>query len=144
MYQRERPNVSEIVPLANSYHLFPGCGAGGSLHIVIDDPNFEDESIQYCIECARNPGFWVCRDHYDGHDEAGELLGRLLLLMSITQRRQVHAMCDGGYGNGPYLDRPSFLLRCRELLKKYESAPGVPGILRPTADPKTHERRHDR
>ena len=32
------------------------CGAGGILHILLDDDNYDDESIMYCLkECLTNP-----------------------------------------------------------------------------------------
>lgn len=117
-HAEHRPTVPEVMPLATAYYRFPGCGVGGCLHIVLDDENIEDGHIQYCIECARDPEFWVTREHYNGYDEAGELLGRLLLLMSPTQRSKISERHDG-YGDGDTMDRPTFIERARALLAKY-------------------------
>ena len=33
-----------------------GCNAGGMLHILLDDDNYDDDSIIYCLkECLSNP-----------------------------------------------------------------------------------------
>jgi hypothetical protein len=122
--RKERPTVAEVMPLVNAYYQFAGCNVGGCLHIVLDDDNIEDDSIEYCIECALDPDFWVSRDHWDGHDEAGELLGQLLLLMSMTQRGKLATQHDG-YGQGHAMDRAEFIARCRALLGKYQSADAV-------------------
>jgi hypothetical protein len=107
-----RPTVPEVGPLVAAYYTFPGCGVGGCLHIVLDDGNIEDSNIHYCIECASDPTFWVSQTHYSGHDEAGELLGRLLLLLSKTQRAKV---CGWAYKESD-MTRPDFIKRCKELL----------------------------
>lgn len=117
-----RPTVPEVLPLANAYYCFPGCGVGGSLHIVLDDDNIGTKSIEYCIQCARDPDFWVSREYWNGHDEAGELLGRLLLLMSMTQRSKITGLCGGGYGPNDRMELGEFMAQCRALLDKYEPA----------------------
>lgn len=49
--------------------------AWGSLHIVLEDENLEDDSVQWCIERARERG-----------DEEGEALARILLELTEEQR----------------------------------------------------------
>ena len=47
-----------------------GCGAGGMLHILLDDNNYEDRDIFYCLKlCFENPqepesdlGIFICRE----------------------------------------------------------------------------------
>lgn len=116
-----RPSVPEVLPLVNAYYCFDGCGTGGCLHIVLDDDNIEDGSITYCIECAKDPEFWLTKESYGGHDEAGELLGRLLLLMSMTQRGKIAKNHSGGYGANDRMERAHFIQRCRDLLTKYNA-----------------------
>ena len=53
----------------------PKNSAGGSLHIVIDDGNYERQHIQYCIEFAETH-----------KDYSGARLGRLLFIASRAQR----------------------------------------------------------
>lgn len=73
-----KPTVPEIVPLAKAIYARPGGVVGCCLHIVLDDGNYEDGSVQYCLDQAI--GF----DHKDCVE-----LARKLLLMSKTQRRKV-------------------------------------------------------
>lgn len=51
--------------------------AGGSLHIVTDDYNFEDHNVQFCIDWARKE-----------HDEIGEALGEALIALPMAERAQ--------------------------------------------------------
>ncbi len=53
--------------------------AWGSLHIVLEDNNVQDSSVEHCIEWAKEKG-----------DTEGEELGRILLLMSKSQRGRLH------------------------------------------------------
>jgi hypothetical protein len=50
----------------------------GSLHIVLDDGNVDDRSVEFCIDYA-----------HEHDDQEGERLGRVLLKMSKTQRRKL-------------------------------------------------------
>jgi hypothetical protein len=52
--------------------------AGGSLHIVLDDWNLEDDHIKYCINYAKE-----CNDN-----EAVKL-GEIMLQLSMTQRNKL-------------------------------------------------------
>jgi len=52
----------------------------GSLHIVLDDGNFEDDSVRFCVGYAEEIG-----------DTEGHELAELLLRMSWTQRRKLSA-----------------------------------------------------
>lgn len=72
---RDRPTVPEVRPLVWAYYAMPGNSCGGSLHVVLDDGNLDDHSVQFCIDNARDRG-----------DDAGVRLGELLLKMSKTQR----------------------------------------------------------
>jgi hypothetical protein len=60
----------------------------------LDDGNIEDSqySLLHRVKRAIQRSE-VSQTHYSGHDEAGELLGRLLLLLSKTQRAKV---CEVG------------------------------------------------
>ncbi len=61
-----------------AYRDTEGNGVGGSLHIVLDDGNTEDNHVKWCIEYAK-----------DRADAAGVELGETLLRMSRTQRRKL-------------------------------------------------------
>lgn len=61
-----------------AYYQCPDNGAWGSLHIVMDDPNYADHHVQFCIDSAHERG-----------DTEGEYLARVLLTMSKTQRAKM-------------------------------------------------------
>ncbi len=69
--------VSEVLPLVQAYYKFNG--VGGSLHIVLDDGNLEDDSVEFCLRYAR-----------DNHDIAGQNLAKVLLRMSRKQRQKLY------------------------------------------------------
>lgn len=73
-----KPTVPDVLPLATFFHDLPGNEVGGCLHLVLDDPNYDDGSVEWCIQKAA-----------ELDDEDAHLLGRVLRLMSMTQRRKV-------------------------------------------------------
>ncbi len=72
---KTKPTVPEVLPMMYAYRDTEGNGVGGSLHIVLDDGNTEDDHVKWCIEYAKERG-----------DAAGVELGETLLRMSRTQR----------------------------------------------------------
>ena len=71
-------NITEALPLVRKYTARPGNGAGGALHIVLDDGNVTDGDVKFCISHAREMG-----------DSEGERLAEILLSMSKTQRKKL-------------------------------------------------------
>jgi hypothetical protein len=67
------PQVSEAVE-----QLYDANASGGCLHIVLDEGNVDDASVRWCIDYATRCG-----------DSDAELLARVLLRMSKTQRRKL-------------------------------------------------------
>lgn len=70
-----RPTVPDVIERFRAYHALPDNGAWGSLHIVLDDGNVDDDSVRFCIDWANKY-----------HDTEGEELAHILLQMSKTQR----------------------------------------------------------
>jgi len=70
-----RPTARDVAPLVRRYYEDLGNCAGGSLHIVLDDNNMDDDSVRFCIENA-----------IDREDLEGLSLGIVLLSLSKTQR----------------------------------------------------------
>jgi hypothetical protein len=70
----------DLVRPAWEYYQRDGNGAGGNLHIVLDDGNVERSHVEFCLERATAEG-----------DEAGVVLARLLLAASRTQRKMLTA-----------------------------------------------------
>ncbi len=75
-----KPTIPEVMPLVVEYYSMPGNLAGGSLHIVLDDQNVGDDSVDFCIQWAR-----------DRDDTEGVRLGEMLRRMSRTQRAKIAA-----------------------------------------------------
>lgn len=75
MTTARKPTVPEVPPLVVAYYAKSGHGAGGNLHIVLDDENVDDGQVQFCLDLARRVG-----------DADGVQLAELLLRMSKTQR----------------------------------------------------------
>lgn len=70
-----KPTLPEVRPLVDAYYKLDGNGAGGELHVVLDDYNYERHCISYCIENAKkDETIW---------------LGRVLLKLSNSQRRRL-------------------------------------------------------
>lgn len=73
-----KPSIPDVLSKFISYYEKPENGAWGSLHIVLDDGNIEDSSVNFCIKWA-----------HDNNDPAGKELGELLLKMSKSQRMRL-------------------------------------------------------
>lgn len=44
--------VPEVLPLVRALYATPHGAVGGHLHVVLDDPNYEDGVVDACIERA--------------------------------------------------------------------------------------------
>jgi hypothetical protein len=77
-FPRDRPTVSDVAPLIDRYWHMPGHEIGGNLHVVLDDGNIDDSSVEGSLETA------LAR----GDVEATEIL-TLLRQMTTTQRRRL-------------------------------------------------------
>lgn len=80
-----KPTVPEVLPLMYAYYRKDGNNSGGSLHIVLDDGNVSDKSVQFCLDRAIECG-----------DADGTALAKKLLLMSKTQRKKMYALSGTG------------------------------------------------
>lgn len=49
------PEVDRVARLIAAFYALPECGAGGPLHIVTDDTNVEDHSLDFCERELVNP-----------------------------------------------------------------------------------------
>jgi len=75
---RDRPTVSQVGPLAEALYRGPGGAVGCCLHVVLEDFNLDDASMQFCIDWAANAEHHHC-----------STLADLLWRMSPTQRGRV-------------------------------------------------------
>lgn len=72
----EKPTIPDVLPeMVRFMREHP---VGGKLHIVIDDGNFDDESMRYSLERA-----------IAEQDAAALSLAEKMIRMSITQRRRL-------------------------------------------------------
>ena len=77
--RKDQPSVREVTALAGEFYGHDGNGAGGSLHIVLDDGNVEDHSVQFCREYAGKEG-----------DALGAAMADLLMRLSPAMRYRVY------------------------------------------------------
>jgi hypothetical protein len=70
-----KPTLPEVRPLIDAYYALPGNGAGGELHCVLDDHNYERCHIRSTLDRAQK--------------EETKALCRVLLMLSNSQRRKV-------------------------------------------------------
>lgn len=80
-----KPTVPEVLPIVRHYYA-QGHGAGGCLHIVLDDGNVRDDDVRFCLDWAVEHG------DADGWkpDVDGAWLCHVLLRMSRTQRTKLY------------------------------------------------------
>jgi hypothetical protein len=90
-----KPTVPEVAPAVRA--LYARSGAGCCLHIVLDDGNVEDSSVDFCVRYAQEQGHLAC-----------EKLARTLRMMSRTQRLKL--------GHLPSKRGPTIAIRKAERL----------------------------
>lgn len=73
---------AEVDDLIATYYDRDGNAAGGSLHVVLDDSNWRDDSIRFCIDFARDRG-----------DIEGQALAILLLVLPWEERLRHACSC---------------------------------------------------
>ena len=69
---QEKIAARDVAPLIRDYYAMPNNGAGGSLHVMLDDGNYE--CAQFCLDWA-----------IEAKDKCGEALCRVLLRCSYSQ-----------------------------------------------------------
>lgn len=73
--------IPDVAPWIRDYYAQPGNSLGGSLHIVLEDANWEQSQIDWCERRAIERG-----------DVFGAFLARVLGQMSGGQRRRLSRM----------------------------------------------------
>lgn len=92
-YDKHLDTIREYI---SSLYNLEGCGSGGLLHILLDDDNYDDDDIAFCLkECLLHPE----REE----SKLGQLICQEYLKLSMEQRRLLcstyigHWSCiDGG------------------------------------------------
>jgi hypothetical protein len=70
---------NDVSLLALDYLAKDGNGAGGNLHLVLEDGNVESSHIEYCLKQAETNG-----------DNEGVGLAKAILQLSMTQRKKLY------------------------------------------------------
>jgi len=91
-----KPTIPDVLPLALAYVQKPGNEAWGALHIVMEDGNYADDNVHWCLNSAVQAG-----------DADGARLAMLLLHMSKTQRRKLAAKANAAPHPKPAADLPA-------------------------------------
>lgn len=97
------PHMETIKAYIGCLYELEGCGAGGPLHILVDDNNIEDRDILFC--------FKYCIEHPKDEGSAiGKLICREYKKLTIQQRRLLsygYIPCPGcsGYCDSCYIER---------------------------------------
>ena len=78
VFDPNRPTVPEVQPLADRIRASPGGAVGCCLWISLENGNMTDADLRYCLQNAQENCHPDC-----------ELLARLLLLMTGTQRSKI-------------------------------------------------------
>jgi hypothetical protein len=75
-------NKQQLVGAAKLYYRLPGNGAGGNLHLVLDDGNCDDDSMWVCIKgCVQES------------DKAGLYIAAVMLF-AMTEDEREEFYCD--------------------------------------------------
>lgn len=77
--RKDQPSVREVTALVNEFYGQDGNGAGGNLHIVLDDGNVENRSVEFCRGFAEERG-----------DAVGVAMADLLTRLSPAMRYRVY------------------------------------------------------
>lgn len=48
------PRMTLLLEYCRCLYKLPECGAGGCLHILLDDNNYDDESLLFCVKYVRD------------------------------------------------------------------------------------------
>lgn len=84
-----KPNMKTLAVYCSALYELEGCAAGGLLHIVLDDYNYEDGHLLWCLK--------ECRKHPENEEsELGALICIRLLDMTMEERDVFFRYWSGG------------------------------------------------
>lgn len=85
-------NMDYLLNLCKTLYSLPDCGCGGLLHILLDDDNYEDSNIRFCLkECLQHP------------EHPSSTLGILICTEYLKMSMEERSVFDS-YWNGNMLD----------------------------------------
>ena len=83
-----KPVMYGLKRMCKLFYQLPGCGAGGPLHVLLDDDNYDIDSIMFCLE--------ECLKHEDERVRTlGSLICNTYLSMDIRARSTFDAYWCG-------------------------------------------------
>lgn len=71
---------TKLCEMIHSYYSADGNGAGGTLHIVLDDGNIETSSIQWCVDNSIK----------ESNDQEALVIANELLKLSYSARQKLY------------------------------------------------------
>jgi hypothetical protein len=92
--------MDTLLEYCKALYNLKGCGAGGLLHILLDDDNYRDGDILYCLE--------ECMKHPEREESA---LGALICKEYAKMTMEERSVFDW-YWNGSDLECPSYNGQC--------------------------------
>jgi len=75
----EHVSIRDALMLCKKFYSIPGNECGGSLHIVLDDGNLEDDHVLFCVRYAQ-----------ENDDPLGFLVAKVLLALSEPDREKLY------------------------------------------------------
>ena len=83
--EKVKPTSRQLIAIVDDFYEIEGNGAGGCLHIVLDDLNLEKHNIEFCLNYAK-----------ERNDEEAINLAKILLLYTEKELKNI-LVNDGGY-----------------------------------------------
>lgn len=111
-YPPDRPRSDQVRRLIEEYYRLPGNSVGGKCHVVLDDNNTDNDSVEFCLGQCEEAG-----------DHLGARIMGMMLLMTGTQRRKAIGTADTRSRPDPHDDLKR--LRDRFVLDSI----GPPGLI---------------
>ena len=97
-----------ILEYCKCLYKLKGCSAGGPLHILLDDDNYSDDDIDFCmVECLKNP-------EHEG-STLGLLICKELIGLSLYERAAFFKLWNSGNCKCEY---DMFCLTCPVVMEE--------------------------
>lgn len=88
--QIDNEKVRNVLPLIDEVYVHSG--AGGNLHIVLDDSNVEDENLAHCRKWIEEGGYKPGWGHDDSPEQLAAEMACLIALEAMTEDERNSAL----------------------------------------------------
>lgn len=110
-----KPYMDTLKLLCERFYEFKGCGAGGPLHILLDDNNYDIDSVQFCIDyCIKD-----LKAKEPDHPEYVNLLGIMICNEYAKMSLEERSVFDS-YWCGYSMGCPGDCEKCVHFDEHYE------------------------